>query len=42
MQLLKQPVKPRWSPILEVPIGRVRQSWSRFVSDAYWDAKLEP
>ncbi|MBM3987832.1 MAG: HNH endonuclease [Planctomycetes bacterium] len=42
MRLRKLPAKPRWSPILEVPVGRVRQSWSRFVSDAYWDVKLEP
>lgn len=42
MHLLKQPHKPKWSPILEIPVGRVRHSWSRFVSDAYWDVRLEP
>jgi hypothetical protein len=42
MKLLRRPDKPKWSPILEIPVGRVKQSWSRFVSDAYWDVKLEP
>jgi 5-methylcytosine-specific restriction endonuclease McrA len=42
MRLHKRPEKPRWSPIVEIPFGRVRQSWGRFVSDAYWDVKLEP
>jgi 5-methylcytosine-specific restriction endonuclease McrA len=42
MALLKQPVKPRWSPLIEIPVARVRQSWERFVSDRYWDAPLEP
>lgn len=42
MALLKRPVKPRWSPLIEIPVARVRQSWERFVSDRYWDAPLEP
>ncbi|MCC7014264.1 MAG: HNH endonuclease [Planctomycetes bacterium] len=42
MRLLKRPDKPKWSPILEIPLGRVKHSWSRFVSDAYWDVRLEP
>ncbi len=37
-----EPRAPRWSPALEAPIGRVRQSWERFVSDRYWDVQLEP
>jgi 5-methylcytosine-specific restriction endonuclease McrA len=41
MRMLKRPEKPRWSPVLEVPVGRVRQSWERFVSEAYWNVKLE-
>lgn len=41
LKLLKKPEKPRWSPVLEVPVARVRQSWERFVSDAYWNVKLE-
>jgi hypothetical protein len=40
MRMLKRPEKPRWSPVLEVPLGRVRQSWERFVSEAYWNVKL--
>ena len=42
MHLLKAPVKPTWSPLLEIPIGRVRQSWERFVSERYWNVPLEP
>jgi 5-methylcytosine-specific restriction endonuclease McrA len=42
MHLLSNPLPPRWTPMLELPLGRVRQSWERFVSDRYWDVQLEP
>ena len=42
MHLLTPPKEPRWTPIMEVPVARVRQSWRRFVSDRYWDTTLEP
>jgi len=42
MSLLHRPRAPRWTPIMEVPIARVRQSWRRFVSEAYWNVPLEP
>jgi 5-methylcytosine-specific restriction endonuclease McrA len=42
LTLLTRPAKPKWTPTLEIPIGRVRQSWERFVSDRYWDVTLEP
>lgn len=42
MHLLKEPVEPTWTPIMEVPVARVRQSWRHFVSDRYWDVALEP
>lgn len=42
MHLLVRPRAPHWTPIMEVPIARVRQSWRRFVSEAYWDVPLEP
>ena len=42
MHLLRTPVAPRWTPIMEVPIARVRQSWRKFVSDRYWEVPLEP
>ena len=41
LTLLQRPVKPRWSPTLEIPIGRVRQSWEKFVSDRYWNVTLD-
>jgi 5-methylcytosine-specific restriction endonuclease McrA len=42
LHLLKKPVPPRWSPTLEIPLGRVKQSWERFVSERYWNVTLEP
>ena len=39
---LKRPVEPSWGPIFEAPIGRVRVSWEKFVSERYWNATLEP
>lgn len=42
MMLLTAPVRPRWSPTLQIPVGRVRQSWEKFISDRYWDVSLEP
>jgi 5-methylcytosine-specific restriction endonuclease McrA len=42
LTLLKPPEAPHWTPTLELPLGRVRQSWERFVSDRYWDVELEP
>jgi 5-methylcytosine-specific restriction endonuclease McrA len=42
MHLLRTPVAPRWTPIMEIPVARVRQSWRRFVSDRYWEVPLEP
>jgi len=41
MILLKKPACPAWTPIMEVPLMRVRQSWKKFVSDSYWNATLE-
>ena len=40
MPLRRQPVMPPWTPTLTVPLGHVRQSWERFVSDRYWDVEL--
>lgn len=42
MNLLHQPHKPAWSPIIDVPVARVRQSWRKFVSEAYWNVPLVP
>jgi len=32
--------EPDWTPFLEIPVGRMRQSWKRFVSERYWDVRL--
>lgn len=42
MSLLRPPVAPRWTPLMEVPVARMRQSWRRFVSERYWEVPLEP
>lgn len=43
MNLRQTPLKPRWSAIARLPHGnRTRESWKRFLSEAYWKAELEP
>lgn len=41
MQLRSNPKKPTWRPIVGIPVGRVQQSWGKFVSEQYWDTLLE-
>jgi 5-methylcytosine-specific restriction endonuclease McrA len=40
MRLRKQPVRPAWKPLYSEHVIH-KQSWSNFVSDAYWNAALE-
>lgn len=40
MKLRKQPVRPTWKPLYANHLVRL-DSWSKFVSAAYWDAELE-
>jgi 5-methylcytosine-specific restriction endonuclease McrA len=42
MRLRAKPERPRWTPVLAVAVGRRRESWSRFLSRAYWEVELEP
>ena len=42
LALLRAPFRPRWTPILAIPVGRQRQAWSRFVSERYWNIELQP
>lgn len=42
MRMRREPVAPRWSPTLSIPLGRVRQSWEKFVGEQYWNTLLEP
>ncbi len=42
LRLRRQPSKPPWSPALGVALGRVRQSWEKFVSESYWNVPLQP
>lgn len=41
MKLLRKPVKPAWATRVGVKIGRQRkESWERFLEEAYWDVEL--
>jgi len=42
MKLRAVPKKPSWSAIFNVPVAKRCESWSQFVSDAYWEIELEP
>ena len=41
MRLLKEPVRPAWKPVYAERIDRM-ESWSKFISEAYWNVELEP
>jgi len=41
MQLIRQPVKPRRSPLLSIKLGNPKyESWRSFVDSAYWTVDL--
>ena len=40
LRLKKQPVRPAWQPIYAEYANRV-ESWSKFISEAYWNVGLE-
>jgi 5-methylcytosine-specific restriction endonuclease McrA len=40
LRLRKQPVRPTWKPLYASPSVRIA-SWSKFVSEAYWNVTLE-
>lgn len=40
LKLRKTPVRPDWNPVYSQHAIRV-ESWSRFISQAYWDVELE-
>jgi hypothetical protein len=39
MRLRKRPVRPTWNPLYTVHEMRIA-SWSKFVSEAYWNVEL--
>jgi len=39
MRLRKQPIRPQWKPLYAVHQVRIA-SWSKFVSEAYWNVEL--
>jgi 5-methylcytosine-specific restriction endonuclease McrA len=40
MRLRKQPIRPTWKPLYASPAARI-ESWSKFVSEAYWNEELQ-
>jgi len=40
MRLRKPPVRPAWKPLYDASPVRIA-SWSRFLSEAYWNVTLE-
>jgi hypothetical protein len=40
LKLRHAPVRPLWKPLYARHTVRI-ESWSRFVSEAYWNVKLE-
>ena len=40
MRLRSEPVRPAWKPVYSAHAARM-ESWSKFISDVYWDTKLE-
>ena len=41
MRLLSTPARPRWRPVYADRAERI-ESWSKFISEAYWNVELEP
>ena len=42
LTLLKQPVKPRWHPLIRISFsGPTYETWRNFLDQAYWNAELE-
>lgn len=39
MRLRKQPIQPTWNPLYAAHEARI-ESWSKFVSEAYWNVEL--
>jgi 5-methylcytosine-specific restriction endonuclease McrA len=40
MRLRKEPTRPTWKPLYSEHASRM-ESWSKFISEAYWNAELE-
>ena len=40
MRLKRKPVQPTWNPLYAAHDLRI-ESWSKFISEAYWNVKLE-
>jgi hypothetical protein len=42
MRLIREPVKPKRSPLLAVKLGNPKyESWKTFLDNAYWSVDLK-
>jgi 5-methylcytosine-specific restriction endonuclease McrA len=41
LRLLREPKRPKWSPLGLGRSTRYHRSWEKFVADAYWNVELE-
>ena len=40
MKLIQRPRRPRWPARFSLPMGSVRTSWARFITERYWNVQL--
>ena len=40
MSLLKRPVPPKWTPLVNLSRSRILDSWQNFISEVYWNVIL--
>jgi 5-methylcytosine-specific restriction endonuclease McrA len=41
MSLIRKPTKPKWAPYLTFTLGKMKQSWEKFISSRYWNTELK-
>ena len=41
MKLRHKPTRPEWKPLYAIPAMKF-ESWSKFISEAFWNVQLEP
>ena len=39
VRIRKEPIRPAWKPVYSEHVSRM-ESWSKFISEAYWNAEL--
>src|SRR5512143_342332 len=39
MRLIRQPVEPKWTPCVTIPLGHRKTSWQQFINNEYWNVE---